>query len=182
MTQKTKRFAKRYITITSQNVRGLKSSSRLYELDSLFKSRKLFAVCIQETWKNGHTVTEYDNHTLILNGLDSNADKSRRGKEGVGIALSRDAVKSWKDAGSEIFTDFGSRILAIRLSLKDPKQKNVTLYLVSAYAPVGVADQTIWQQFLDTLEKCIRNKQKDDVLLICCDTNSSIRISEKRLP
>jgi len=48
---------------------------------------------------------------------------------------------------------------------------------VSAYAPIGVADQQIWDNFLTNLQRCIDAKPENDVLLIGCDTNSSLGIN-----
>ena len=34
----------------------------------------------------------------------------------------------------------GSRIIAVRLTLKDVRNKGIDIYLVSAYAPIGVSE------------------------------------------
>ena len=85
-----------------------------------------------------------NNCTFILHGLDQNADTSRRGKGGVGIVLSKAARDAWNSAGSTICTNFGPRILAVRLLIKDNSNKDCFLYLISAYARIGLADQQIW--------------------------------------
>ena len=82
--------------------------------------------------------------------------------------MSHEATNAWNASGRTVFNNFGSRILAVRLICQDVKGKNVSIYLISAYAPVGVANDTV----LDNLEQCIRNKAKDDILLIGCDCNS----------
>ena len=170
--------AKRHcsVTIVSQNVRGLKSVERLEELFTALKRRNIFAACIQETWRTGTSTLEHGKSRLILAGLDPTAVRGNRGSQGVGIALSDSAVDSWKAAGSEIHTDLGARVAAIRLLTKDVRGKDVGIFLVSAYAPVGVAEQEVWDEFFDALDICLKRKKKDDVLLIGTDSNSSMGV------
>ena len=48
------------------------------------------------------------------------------------------------------------------------------MFLVSAYAPVGTADNNVWDDFFANLSRCIARKQRGDILLIGADTNSSM--------
>ena len=41
---------------------------------------------------------------LITTGLDLKVIKGNRGSQGVGIALSKDAVVAWRDIGSKVST------------------------------------------------------------------------------
>jgi len=113
------------LTIISQNARGLKSNDKFQELFGLIKEKELFAVCVQETWRKGNAILEQHGCLLLTNGIDEGVPTCRRGKEGVAIALSQNAVKAWKDAGSVLHNDLGSRIIAIRLSVKDSRNKVV---------------------------------------------------------
>ena len=88
--------------------------------------------------------------------------------------LSPSAYNAWKAAGCEISKDFGARVMAIKLLLKDESNKDIRVYLVSAYAPVGNAKQHLWDNFFQRLELCINRKRKNDVLVLGCDTNSSM--------
>ena len=177
MSTKAKR---RDLKIVSQNVRGLKSNDKIQELFGLVKRNELFAVCLQETWRKGHAIIKQRDCLLITNGIAENIPTCRRGKEGVAIALSGIAVKAWKEAGSVLHTDLGSRIISIRLCVKDARNKIKGLYLVSAYAPVGAAKQNEWDDFLAKMELCISRKPDKDILLIGCDTNSSLGIRNYR--
>ena len=132
----------------SQNVRGLKSKVKTKELCNQINNHHIFAACIQETWLNGDSIVEHDNCTFIQHGIDPSVDKSKRGKEGVAIVLSHDATKAWNASGRTVFNNFGSRILAVRLNCQDARNKNVSVYLVTAYAPIGVAKDTVWREFL----------------------------------
>ena len=75
--------------------------------------------------------------------------------------------KSW-------FHNFGGRIIAVRLQLQDEKGGDVGLFLVSAYAPVGKADDSKWEEFFELLTTCVAKKPESDILLIGSDVNSSL--------
>ena len=118
-------------TIVSQNARGLKSEAGLDELFFVIKKRNILAACIQETWRSGFEDIEYSGRRLIAVGLDA-ANQSRRGSQGVGIALSKRDTDAWKAAGSVIHKEFGARVIAVRLVVRDSQQRAVGLFLVSA--------------------------------------------------
>ena len=69
--------------------------------------------------------------------------------------------------------DFGSRI-AIRLLLKDIHNKDVCVFLVSEYAPVGNVPNDVCIEYLDKLTAYIKRKRKSDILIIGTDANSSM--------
>ena len=144
----------------SQNVQGLKSQSRLDELFHIVKTRNILAACVQETWRCGFEIIEHDNCRLITVGLDVN-NQSRRGSQGVGIVLSAEGTESWKAAGSVVHQDFGARVLAVRMLLRDVRERDVGVYLVSAYAPVGNADDQVWDEHFDNLDSCIARKPQN---------------------
>ena len=158
--------------IVSQNLLGLKSEARLEEFFFSFKSRGLLAACVQETWRTGKDTLENGGCLLFLSGLKEM--KSNRGEQGVGIALSEHGVAAWKEAGSVLHNDFGGRIIAIRLQLRDARGKSVCIFLVSAYCPIGSSDPEKWEEFLAQLDSCVARKVRGDVLLIGIDSNSSI--------
>ena len=165
-------------TVVSQNVRGLKSESRLDELFSIIKARNILAACVQETWRSGFEVIEYDSCRLITVGLDD-ADQCRRGSQGAGIALSARGVDAWKAAGSVVHKDFVARVIAVRLIMQDSQKRDVGLFLVSAYAPVGTADEQLWDEYLENVDRCISRKPSNDILVIGSDTNSSMGCTER---
>ena len=59
-------------------------------------------------------------------------------------------------------------------------KNEVGLFLISAYAPIGNANQKLWDNFIEKLETSISRKHPSDILVIGCDTNSSIGTSSKR--
>ena len=160
--------------IISQNLLGLKSEERIEELLHSFRKRKLLAACIQETWRHGTDTLQNEDCLIHLSGLPKDQMKSNRGEEGVGIVLSKKGVEAWKKAGSALHEDFGGGIIAVRLQLQDEKGGDVGLFLVSAYAPVGKADDSKWEEFFELLTTCVARKPGSDILLIGSDVNSSL--------
>jgi len=79
----------------SQNVRGIKGEFRLQELFSYFLRFNIIAACLQETWRTGSESLQNSNCILLPSGLEED-QKSRRGSQGVGIALSPEALKLGK--------------------------------------------------------------------------------------
>ena len=58
------------VQIISQNVRGIKSETRLEELFNVIAKRNALAVCLQETWRNGNDLLEQGQFKLISSGLE----------------------------------------------------------------------------------------------------------------
>ena len=67
--------------------------------------------------------------------------------------------------------------MGVRLLMSDKRNKEVGIFLVSAYAPVGVERQEVWDEFFATLDQCIARKRNKDLLFIGVDTNSSMGTS-----
>ena len=120
-------------------------------------------------------ILEYGQYRLITSGLSRNVLNGNRGSQGVTVALSQERVTPWKVASSELHSDFGARIIAIRLLLKDIHNKVVRVFLVSPYASVGNTPDDVWDEYLDKLTTCIKRKRKSDIFIIGTDTNSSMR-------
>ena len=59
-------------------------------------------------------------------------------------------------------------------------KNEVGLFLITAYAPIGDANKKLWDNFIEKLEICISRKHPNDILVIVCDTNSSVGTSYKR--
>ena len=59
-------------------------------------------------------------------------------------------------------------------------KNEVGLFLISAYAPIGNANQKLWDNFIEKLEICTNRKHPSDILVIGYDTNSGIGTSNKR--
>ena len=169
-----KKYKFKDLNIITKNVRGLKSITKKQELFSQLITRNLFAICLQETWTSEFTILEYKQFMLLTHGRPVSEVTSKRGQEGVGIALSRNAVIAWKAAGSEIHTDLGSRLIAIRLSVKDARGKDIGIFLISAYSPIGAANEDVWSDYLNKLDIIMSRKRNSDVLIIGCDCNSSL--------
>jgi hypothetical protein len=64
-------------------------------------------------------------------------------------------------------------VLATRLRVADPRGAEVTIFLVSAYAPVSCAPQDEREQYAEDLQRCISTCGRDDILVISMDANAS---------
>ena len=83
----------------------------------------------------------------------------------------KQSVQSWFGNQNN---DFGSRIIATRLLLKDIHNKGVCVFLVSEYAPVGNVPNDVCIEYLDKLTAYFKQKRKSDILIIGTDANSSM--------
>ena len=95
------------IKLLSQNVQGVKSYTPIEELVHSFNRRKLFAACLQETWRTGNEQIEQDGVRIIAAGL---LEQTRRRAQGVAIMLGPESMELWKAAGYELHTDFGAEL------------------------------------------------------------------------
>ena len=110
------------LKFVTQNVRGLKSDSRIEELFSYINRFNVFASCIQETWRFGRENLQNGQCLLLTSGLEAEAT-SKRGLQEVGIVLNATAVEAWKKAGCELHT-ISSRVMADmdeEIQIKDKK-------------------------------------------------------------
>ena len=83
----------------------------------------------------------------------------------------KQSVQSWSGNQNN---DFGSRIIATRLLLKDIHNKGVCVFLVSEYAPVGNVPNDVCTEYLDKLTAYMKRKRESDILIIVTDANSSM--------
>ena len=188
------------ITLASQNIRGLKKKNlinedKLGEICHQISSHKIFAACLQETWLSNNFDIDIDNYKFLHAGLEPQ-DNSRRGSQGVAIVLNPEACKAWENANYTVHR-FGARIIAARLTFNPTNQQpNIPtnrstnqsasqnssnnpstpkgIFIISAYAPQSIHDASTWDNFFDNLNACIQMKDKNDILFIGSDTNSSI--------
>ena len=162
------------VTFVSQNLRGLKSDVRLDELFAYIVRMGIIAACVQETWRSDTESLQNGACLLLSAGLDAHLQAGKRGSQGVGIVLNADGVESWRAGGYELHNDLGGRVIAVRLLLRDMSNRDVAVFLVSAYAPVGSEADIVWDNYYDQLDKCIQRRRRDDILVIGTDSNSSV--------
>ena len=77
-------------------------------------------------------------------------------------------------SGYELHNDLGARVIGVRLLLRDNSNRDVGVFLVSAYAPVSSEPDNIWDNYYNQLDQCIQRRRRDDILIIGTDSNSSI--------
>ena len=147
---------------------------RLEELFAYIILMGIIATCLQETWRTGTEVLENSGSVLLLAGQDAALQTVKRGSQGVVIALNTAGVVAWRAGGCVLHNDFGGRLIAIRLLVRDLFNNDVGVFLVSAYAPVSSESDQVWELYYDQMDACIARKQPDDILIIGTDSNSSI--------
>ena len=166
---------RRYIDIGGQNAEGFKSEEKWEELAMKVRRWKMFAVCIQETWRHGDC--QLESHGVYFIGHGYAEPKCLRGSGGVGIMLSEEAKEAWIAAGSVVL-HFGSRIMAIRLTLMDARDRAVELMLVSAYAPTSSHSAAERQAYADNEDRCFKACRPNEVLVMMADVNASLGVQQ----
>ena len=157
----------------SQNTRGLKTLARIdATLDETFVRHGAFAAAFQETWRPDlDEWTDGAGRLFIGVGLHD-TDQSRRGSQGVAIALSPPAVQAWQDAKCEKHVNLGARVMAVRLLLQQPNKEAVGVRFACAYAPTSAASADQWTAYYDAIAILLSRKQPNDIFLMGCDQGS----------
>ena len=135
-------------------------------------SRHVFAACLQETWRLGAEEFEQDGYIFL--GV-APTQQTRRGSQGVAIALSRTAATAWRAAGSPAWRQ-SPRVMAVRLLVADPRKSKSPLgvLLANGYAPVSSASQAEWDAYYADIAAVLLHAQPGDVVLLSTDANASI--------
>ena len=58
-------------------------------------------------------------------------------------------------AGSKPHVDLGARVMPLWLFFKDSQHRDVGVFLILAYAPVGKAPENEWEEYFDKLTTCL---------------------------
>jgi len=151
----------------THNVCGLKSNGVRFDgYVEWARKRDVFVASLQETWMEGEEVMEkmddYPGWTLLRHGLKEKV--CARGSQGVGILLSPAATAAWTEAGTQVHS-FGPRIVSTRLRVKDNKARPLTIYVVSAYAPLASAPKAERDRYFSDLQACVDKCGRREVLV-----------------
>ena len=142
--------------------------------------RGAFAACLQETWRLGREeLADADGSVFLGSGLA--AKTCRRGAEGVGLWLSRGAVAAWEAAG-RAFLFASPRLLAIRLLVHDARGRELSLVLVSGYAPDSGKPIELSDAFYADVDALLLKGRASDVFVFGCDANATIGTDKSQLP
>ena len=131
---------------------------------------KTFAAAISETKWFGSRMYEVEGHLILHSGRrpPGEGEQVRRG-EGVGIVLSPEAARAWKEGGGE-WSPVSSRMVTARLKMRGGKH----LFLVSVYAPTFRAPDQEKEDFYSDLQEVIDSVSDRDVLVIMGDWNARV--------
>ena len=164
------------LRFVSHNCRGLKRDEDIEEMFSKLSEERIFAACLQETWRVGIEDLERPPHGRVF--FAGKAKQTGRGSSGVGIALSPKGCQAYKDAGSQKFDDFGPGIIAIRLLVKDDNGDELGIFLLSVYRH----SDWNWRDFQATFDKVISKKRPSDILLVGADCNAKLGVRDVHEP
>ena len=171
--------------IWTQNVQGLVREDKLFELFHAVKDRNAYAVCIQETWREGNGCEQLQQGDQVgIFAAGKVKTGKGRGRRGVGIILSKAANEALGRAtlkGKAIHDDLGDRVLAVRLIMENERGEEQGIFLVSAYAPNGdsLSSQEDWGAFYSSLGACLDRQKKGDMLILGVDANASMGLDRK---
>ena len=87
------------LKLRGQNCRGLTKEEKLEELVEVVLAHGIFALAVQETWREGSFQIESRGVLFIGHGFGT--ARCARGSGGVGIFLSPAERKAWQLAGSD---------------------------------------------------------------------------------
>ena len=129
-----------------------------------------FAAAISETKWFGNDIYEIENYTILHSGreLPKEGEPVATG-EGVGIALSPEATKAWRDGGEQ-WEPVNSRIVTARMKMKGRKH----LSIVSVYAPTFRSPQQDKDDFYTELQRVVDQVPEDDILVVMGDWNARV--------
>ena len=141
------------IQLYSQNCRGMKSRDRELEFWDEFRTRNVFAACLQETWRADIGVTEERGYGKLV--WSSPDEQKGRGSAGVAIALILSAADAWDRGRCQVFHAGAGRVVGVCLLMTDKADRQVLFFLISAYALVGTDSQEKWDLFFDSLDEVV---------------------------
>ena len=130
---------------------------------------KTFAAAISEMKWFGSCMYEVEGHLILHSGCrpPGEGEQVRRG-EGVGIVLSPEAARAWREGGGE-WSPVSTRMVTARLKMRRGKR----LFLLSVYAPTFPAPDQEKEDFYSDLQKVIDSVSDRDVLVIMGNCNGS---------
>ena len=138
----------------------------------------IYAAAISETkWFNSN-VYEVEGHVVLHSGreLPEDGEQFLR-SEGVGIILSPEAAKAWRD-GDEQWKAVSSRIITARLRIGREGRHHQYMFLVSVYAPTFRAPQKVKDDFFADVQMVLDSVPEKDILVILGDWN--VRVGSQK--
>jgi exonuclease III len=155
----------------SQNAQGL-SPDEEEELAAQTGQQNVFVSVVQETLCEEEVTTVREGCTFVRTPAVRSAARGRA-SSGLAIVLSRAARRTWADSG-ELVHRFGSRVLAVRLTVRDSEDKALEVMVVCAYPPTIAAPAAEKDEFLEQLGACIASRRSHEVRMIGGDFNAAL--------
>ena len=141
------------------------------------EEESIYAVTIQETWLEGNFQLQLPGEKRLIHHGPPTQD-SKRGRGGVAIILSKQAVQDWERNNFEI--EYGgteecgtTRLLAVVTKpLKGGEKKSNVLKIVSAYFPDSAKNEETLKGFYESFKDICKVNSKS-TLIVGADTNAA---------
>ena len=161
------------LCFVSHNLRGCKEAHHVEELAGAMRTGGFSVGMFQETWRTGGDSLECCGYYMLHSGLPTVTCK--RGRLGVAIVFSAQMKTAWECAGSQRLV-YGDRVIATRFRVRDALGKVLTLFVASAYAPVGVAPLVERLEFDRCVRACMNDCGRDEIFVCGMDANASLGV------
>ena len=161
------------LLFVSHNLRGCKEAHHIEEMVGAMRTGGFSVGMFQETWRTGGDTLECCGYTMLHSGLPNVTCK--RGRLGVAIAFSPQMKAAWESAGSQRHV-YGDRVIATRFRVRDVMGKVLTLFVASAYAPIGAAPLVERLEFDSCVRACINDCGRDEIFVCGMDANASLGV------
>ena len=150
-----------------QNCNGLRREGYKCRLANSMDADKIGVCCLTETHLETIQSERWDTgHTLLTSGMAQR--KGRRGSQGVGACLSKNAL-GWFEAGGCQFAAINGRFCSFRLLIG-----TTSLCFIVWCAPTSDAVPATRRNNLDHLEDLVGKCRQDEALIIMTDANAAI--------
>ena len=164
-----------------QDERALKGSveRKVVLLIWELKRYNIYAAAISETKWFNNSIYEVEGHVVLHSGWELSKDGEQFVRsEGVGIILSPEAAKAWRDGGEQ-WEPVSPRIVTARLKVDSMGKHHRYIHLISVYAPTFRAPQQVKDDFFADVQMVLDKVPEKDILVILGDWNA--RVGSQRI-
>ena len=163
------------IVICSQNYNGSSSREKLEETSREMRAQKIGIVFGQEGRRPKNQIQRWDTGEAFIafGGEESKTDGDNRKKDGNFFVLN----EKWKDRfvrGGKQKKRYCPRLVTIRV----PVHRNKNLYLVNVHFPDSGKSAQTRNAYQQRFEEALKERKRDDIMIVMGDFNSSTGISE----
>jgi len=132
---------------------------------------------LQETWRlTDNDLWDHDNYLVVEHGLS--VKNFRHGSLGLAIVLNGRCRAAFERAGYQK-TNFGDRVMALRLMFRDDPGQKLLFYIVNACTPYDAGaskSRSLMERYYDDLHDCLSTRSAGEILILATNANASMGI------